>query len=324
MGKDYLKIAGNIHLSYFIEAADILGIKYTVVIPRLTAKFEADGHHWFINNTVTPLVNSPSSKLARTKRFASKILEQAGLPVPTQQKINKEIEAIAFFGKYKDIVLKPNQNYGGKGVSILPKSEEEVLNAYNLAKENDKFGIVLAEEYIKGDNYRALVLGDRVISFIKRIPAHVIGNGNDSISKLIESENAKRKEKLLMPIEIDNEMTLTLASNNQTLETVPENGMYVQLRSNANMTTGGTTEEIHDSVNQYYKDICIKAVKELDMEYGGVDLITPDITQVSKCAINEINFNPGLRIHYKVSNGEPQKVAIEILRYIRDKYNKLS
>ena len=203
MEKNYLKIAGNIHLSYFIEAADILGIKYEIIIPSLTAKFESNGHHWFINNTVTPLVSSPSAKLARTKRFANLILDRAGLPVPKQQKLSKEIEAITFFGKYKNIVLKPNQNYGGKGVSILPRTEEDVLKSYEFAKTNDKLGIVLAEEYIHGDNYRALVLGDRVISFIKRIPAHVIGNGLDTIAILIQNANTLRKEKLLMSIDID-------------------------------------------------------------------------------------------------------------------------
>lgn len=324
MEKNYLKIAGNIHLSYFVEAADILDIKYEMVIPGLTAKFKSNGHHWFINNTVTPLVSAPSAKLARTKRFANMLLERAGLPVPKQQKLSKEIEAITFFGKHKNIVLKPNQNYGGKGVSILPKNEDEVLKSYEFAKKNDKLGIVLAEEYIQGDNYRALVLGDRVISFVKRIPAHVIGNGTDTIANLIQTANTLRKEKLLMSIDIDNELSIKLESENLTLESVPEDGQYIALRSNANMTTGGTTEELHEQVHPYYKELCVKAIKTLDMEYGGVDLITPDITKEAKCAINEINFNPGLRIHYKISNGQPQKVAVEILKYIQEKYNKLS
>jgi hypothetical protein len=39
-----------------------------------------------------------------------------------------------------------------------------------------------------------------------------------------------------------------------------------------------------------------------------------------KCGINEINYNPGLRLHYKVNEGEVVKVAVPIMEYIRDKY----
>jgi D-alanine-D-alanine ligase-like ATP-grasp enzyme len=73
-------------------------------------------------------------------------------------------------------------------------------------------------------------------------------------------------------------------------------------------------------VGEYYKDLAVNAVKALGMEFGGVDIITTDITQQTKCGINEINYNPGLRLHYKVNDGEVVKVAIPIMEYIRDKY----
>ena len=323
MEKDYLKIAGNIHLSYFIEAADILGIDYEIIIPSLTAKFSyKGGRHWFINNTVTPLTNAPSSKLARTKHFANMILDKAGLPVPKQQKLTKEIEAIAFYGKYRDIVLKPSQNIGGKGVSILPRSEQEVLESFKFAQDNDKHGKVLGEEYIAGDNYRVLVVGKKVVSVIKRVPAHIIADGVNTVEQLITIENTLRKEKLLLPIQIDTELEHKLESQNLSLSSKPEKDQEVILRSNANMTTGGTTVEVSDTVHPYYKEICINAIIALDLEYGGVDLITPDISNPTKCAINEVNFNPGLRIHYKVEKGVPQKVAVDIMRYIMEKYSK--
>lgn len=318
--KDFLKIAGNIHLSYFVEAADILGIDYEIIIPSLTAKFSSNGKHWFINNTVTPLTNSPSSFLARKKNFTNLILSKAGLPVPYQQKIINEIDVLKFFGKYKNIVLKPSQNIGGKGVSILPKTEEGVLESYKYAKEKDKLGVVLAEEYIPGDNYRVLVLGNEVLSVVKRNPAKIIGDGLNTIQKLIEVKNHDRKEKLLLPIHIDTELKHKLEDQGYTLDSILEKDKEINIRNNANMTTGGTTSEVLDLVNPYYKEICIKAVQALDLEYAGVDLITADITKETRCAINEINFNPGLRIHYKVDSGEPQKVAIPIMEYIRKKY----
>jgi D-alanine-D-alanine ligase-like ATP-grasp enzyme len=96
----------------------------------------------------------------------------------------------------------------------------------------------------------------------------------------------------------------------------------VFLRRNTNITTGGTSEECFDQVHDFYKELAIKAVNALDLDLGGVDLIIEDITQPDKCAINEINYNPGLRLHYMPDKGEIKKVAVPIMEYIRDKYMK--
>jgi glutamate--cysteine ligase len=73
--------------------------------------------------------------------------------------------------------------------------------------------------------------------------------------------------------------------------------------------------EVHD----YYKQIAIKAVKIVGSKFGGVDIITENITKPTKLIINEINYNPGLRLHYKVNEGNVVKVAIPIMKYLRDK-----
>ena len=321
MDKNYLKMAGNIHLSYFLEAADKLGIKYKVIIPHMTARFEVGNAHWFINNTAIPLNNAPSCRLAKAKHLASLILADANIPVPKQRRLTSEIDAISFFGQYKNIVIKPSQNLGGHGVSVLPKDEQEVIESYKFAKEHDKHSRVLGEEFIHGDNFRLLVLGDKVISVIKRNPAQVIGDGISNIGKLIEVENERRKDKYLMTIKIDPELMHKLDAQGLTLETIPESSKIVVLRSNANMTTGGTTQEVK-SVDPYYKELAIQSTKALDLVYGGVDLITTDISTKVKCAINEVNYNPGLRLHYMVENGTPIDVAYIILEYIKEIYTK--
>ncbi len=324
MEKDYLKIAGNIHLSYYVEAADILGINYEIVIPRMTARFETQGVHWFINNTVTPLTNAPSSRLSKAKHLTNKILSKADIPVPMQIKVADLNHLKEFQSRYNDIVVKPSQNLGGKGVSILPKSEQELQAAFEYAKSNDRHENILAEEYIHGTSYRILAIRNKVISVVKRLPAHIVGDGVGNIKELIELENERRKEILLMPIPIDSESEHKLKIQNLTLDTVPAVNEVVELRMNANLTTGGTTEECSDVAHPFYIDLALKTLDALDLEFGGIDLITPDITSPVKCAINEVNFNPGLRIHYKVEKGEVKKVAVDVMEYIRDKYIYLS
>jgi D-alanine-D-alanine ligase-like ATP-grasp enzyme len=317
--KNYLQIAGNIHLSYYVAAADKLGITYEIVVKGLMAKFTSNEKSWFIINTVTPLNSIPSGTIAKRKYLTNLVLGSAGIPVPAQARIQTSEQAVEFFNEHKDIVIKPAQAIGGHGVSILPINEAEVRQAFKIAYEKSKSKTetkVLAEEFISGENYRVLVLGEKVIGVVRRLPAKVIGDGVNTIKELIKAENIERQAKLLAAIPIDAETIKKLFHENKDLSYIPKVNEVVYLRFNANLTTGGTTVECADEMCKYYKDLCINAVKACGMKFGGVDLITPDITKEAKCAINEINYNPGLRPHYKPDGGKVVDVALEIMKYI--------
>lgn len=317
--EQYLKQAGNVHLAYYLEAADILGTKYEVVNRSLMARFEKDSKHWFIINTATPLTNTTSSTIAKRKMLTNQVLEKAGIPVPKQVSLFSKEDALKFFKEYKDIVIKPSQQLGGIGVTLLPESNKDVTKAFKEAnkhsKSNDRVK-VLGEEFLHGENYRFLVVGDKVVGIVRRKSAHVIGDGVHTIKQLIEITNKQRKENILKPIKIDNEVKLRLRNQNITFNHIPENNKEIILRYNCNLTTGGTTEECSKEVDNYYKELAITAVKAIGSKFGGVDIIAEDITKPSKCGINEINYNPGLRLHYKVDKGETVKVAIPIMEYI--------
>jgi len=324
MEKNFLKIAGNIHLSYYVEAADILGIDYKILVHGLMAEFSVGSKHWFVINTVNPLVPTPSTTICKRKNLTHLVLKEHGVKVPEQEILSCEIDAIKFFNNYRDIVIKPTQQLGGKGVSILPQNEEQVLKAYKNAfdsshapSDNQK---VIGEQFIHGENYRFLVLGDTVIGIVRRKAAHVIGDGEHTIRELINLTNIERKANVMLPIIIDNEVILKLQRENMNLDYTPNKGEEVILRYNCNLTTGGTTEECAKEAHDYYKQLAVKAVKAIGSEFGGVDIIAKDITKPDESAINEINYNPGLRLHYKVDKGEKVKVAIPIMEYIRDKY----
>lgn len=324
--KEYLKEAGNVHLAYYLEAADILDIEYQVLVHRLLAKFTVQDKVWYIINTATPLTNSPSSTIAKRKHLTNLVLEEAGLPVPKQISIDSPINAIKFFDNYKKVVIKPAQQLGGIGITLLPENEQDVINAYQLALEKNRSKgkiKVLGEEFVSGENYRLLVVGNNVVGAVRRKSAHIIGDGERTIQELIDISNRKRKEDILKPITIDNEVNLRLKEIGMTLESIPKAGEEVTLRYSCNLSAGGTTQECMNEVSDYYKNLAITAIKALGMEFGGVDIITPDISTEQKCGINEINYNPGLRLHYKVNEGEVVKVAVPIMEYIRDKYLNL-
>ena len=317
--KEYLKEAGNVHLAYYIEAADILNIKYEIVKRSLMARFEYNSKHWFIINTATPLTNTTSTTIAKRKNLTNEILSKAGIAVPKQVQLKDRKAAVKFFEEYKDVVIKPAQQLGGIGITLLPKNKRQVerafKHAYSKSKSSDTVK-VLGEEFLQGENYRLLVVGDSVVGVVRRKAAFVIGNGKNTLKELIEEKNIERKKELLKPILIDNEAKLRLENLKINLKYTPKQDEEVILRYNCNLTTGGSTQECSKETHQYYKDLAINAVKAIGTQFGGVDIITPDITKPAKCGVNEINYNPGLRLHYKVDKGDSVKVAVPIMEYI--------
>lgn len=320
MEKNFLKIAGNVYLAKYVEAADILGIKYEIIVHRLIAKFTHNKKYWFIINTVVPINNATSCTIAKRKYLAHMILEKKGLPQPKQAKIETIDEAIAFFQKQKNIVLKPTQAIGGHGVSILPKTKEEVKIAFQNAYAHSKSKIkmrVLAEEFIPGKHYRFLVLDKKVIGVVERMPAKITGDGKHTITELIKKQNKLRQKRHFKPIPIDDQFLTKLKTLNLKPENIPAKEQTVEVRFHANLTAGGTARECMAEVAQYYKDIAVKATQTIGLKLSGVDIITPDITKKTKCAINEVNYNPGIRVHYAPDEGEPVKVAIPIMEYCK-------
>lgn len=317
----YLEEAGNVHLAYYVEAADILGIKYEILVKSLLAEFRDKNKVWHIINTATPLTTTTSTTICKRKNLTNIVLQKHGIPVPIQKNLLNVDDATSFFHSQKDIVIKPTQQLGGKGVAILPQTEQEVIDSYHIAlssslsKTENK---VIGEKFILGENYRFLVLGDSVIGIARRKSAHVIGDGKLNILQLIERASEERKKTLLKPIIVDKEVETKLFKDGLSLETIPKKEQEIILRYNCNLTTGGTTEECADEVHDYYKQMAIKAVKVVGAKFGGVDIIAKNISKPDEMIINEINYNPGLRLHYKVDKGNIVKVAIPIMEYIRD------
>jgi hypothetical protein len=82
--EQYLKEAGNVHLAYYLEAADHLGIEYKILVKGLLANFKYEDKHWYIINTVIPLIPATSTTICKRKHLTNIVLAEKGLPVPKQ------------------------------------------------------------------------------------------------------------------------------------------------------------------------------------------------------------------------------------------------
>ena len=269
-----------------------------------------------IQATLTSETRQIATEIASDKRLTHQILDQLGLPVPRQAIVYdageaaEEAERLGF-----PVVVKPLDGNHGKAVAINLKSSEEVREAYGKARE--LCGRVIVEACQPGQDYRILVIDGRVVAVSRRVPGHVVGDGRHTIAELIEIVNSDPRrgighEKVLTRLEVDDQARRLLNAAGLTLESVPEEGRIVYLRSTGNLSTGGTAIDCTDTIHDDNRQMAERAVKAIGLDVGGVDFICPDITRSYKevgGSIVEINAAPGFRMHLAPTEGKPRDVA---------------
>ena len=201
-----------------------------------------------IQATVTSQTSNIGVDLACDKEETKLLLEQAEVPIPkgdiirTERGLEEAVEYVGF-----PLVIKPVNGNHGRGITTDINSMDEALIAFKEAKEISR--LVIVEKYITGEDHRLLVINNKLVAAAKRTPAHVIGDGKSTIQELVDEVNKDERrgyghEKVLTEIDI-NSLTLELLKEmNMTTESVVKKGEMVKLKSTANLSTGGTAEDI--------------------------------------------------------------------------------
>ncbi|HEY0511461.1 MAG TPA: cyanophycin synthetase [Thermoanaerobaculia bacterium] len=273
-------------------------------------------HQKRIQATLTSETRQIATEIASDKRLTHQILEQLGLPVPRQAIVYDAAEAIEEAERLGfPVVVKPLDGNHGTAVAINLKTCEEVREAYEKARELS--GRVIVEACQTGQDHRILVVDGKVVAVARRVPGHVVGDGEHTIAELIDVVNADPRrgighEKVLTRLAVDDQARRLLALAGLTLESVPPAGQVVYLRSTGNLSTGGTAIDMTDAIHDDNRLMAERAVKAIGLDVGGVDFISPDITRSHRevgGAIVEINAAPGFRMHLSPTEGKPRDVA---------------
>ncbi len=257
------------------------------------------------------------------KYVTKKILAEHNINTPQGEKYATEENAINDYPKFatKEIVVKPTNTNFGIGISFVhPNQKKEYADAVRNAFS---FGdSIIVEEFVKGEEYRFLVVGDKVVSAIKREPAHVIADGKSTVEELVDLKNAdirtfKFTEKC--KIRKDEAEVITLKDQGLTFKSIPKKGQKVYLRKNSNISTGGDAYEFTEKIHKSYHQIAVAAAKAAQANISGVDMMIPNIKSPAtktNYSIVELNFNPSLYIHGFTLEGTPKNVAGAVLDFL--------
>ena len=269
-----------------------------------------------IQATITGLTSHIAVELASDKEEANRILADLGLPVPKQHMVQslanaqRAAERIGY-----PVVIKPLNANHGRGVSTNLSSREEIEVAYEKAREHGRS--VIVESFITGLDHRMVVINGELIAVAKRMPGHVVGDGEHTVEQLVEIVNQDPRrgvghEKVLTRLEFDHQARRLLAKSGYDNDTVLPRGEVLFLRTTANLSTGGTAIDVTDIVHPDNREMAVRAINAIGLDVGGVDFLTSDISQSYRetgGGICEINAAPGFRMHVAPSEGAPRDVA---------------
>lgn len=293
-----------------------------------------NGRKFFVKDVNLNLNYASSIRITRNKALTSYFLEKFGYSIPNYtivysedkcrkynlpDTLNKGIEYAREIGY--PIIIKLNDSSQGRGIYKIynEKQLEDIANV--IFEKNNTFQI---QKFYAYNDYRVVVLGDRVLSAYQRIPLHVIGDGISTIKQLLE----RKQEQFIMNgrdtvIKIDNEIYENLSILGFNIETKLNKGQKCVLRNVSNLSAGGECIELTDKIHKDYSDLCIEIARDFNLNLCGIDIMCRDLTQgIDKYIVLEINSSPGLDNY--AFGGIDQEIYVrelyrEVILFIKNK-----
>ncbi|WP_298224479.1 cyanophycin synthetase [Flavobacterium sp.] len=270
--------------------------------------------------TITCKTSNIAVDIACNKEETKRMLDNASIPVASGSICVDEEDLEACIKKIGyPIVLKPLDGNHGKGASINVTNWEDAVAGLEYAKKYSRR--IIVEKFITGFDFRVLIIDNKLVAAAKRVPAHVVGNGKDTIQQLIDTTNLDPRrgyghENVLTEIDVDRDTLDLLEKLNYTVDSVPKNGEIVYLKSTANLSTGGTSVDVTDMMHPENVFLCERISRVIGLDICGVDIMAENLTQPLKengGCILEVNAAPGFRMHLAPSEGLPRNVASPVI-----------
>lgn len=270
--------------------------------------------------TITCKTSNIAVDIACNKEDTKRMLDAASIPVASgsicvdEEDLEATIRKIGY-----PIVLKPLDGNHGKGASINVTTMEGAVAGMAYAQKYSRK--VIVEKFITGYDFRVLVIDNKLVAAARRVPANVVGNGNDSIQQLIDATNLDPRrgyghEKTLTQIDVDRDTLDLLEKLKYTVDTVPEKEEIVYLKSTANLSTGGTSVDVTDMIHPENIFLCERISRLIGLDICGIDIMAENLTQPLKLnggVILEVNAAPGFRMHLAPAEGLPRNVASPVI-----------
>jgi cyanophycin synthetase len=269
-----------------------------------------------IQASITSETSHLAVEAAGNKGLAKQLLRQAGLPTPNGAVVRTVEEAQAEARHLNaPVVTKPLDGNHGRGVTTGLTTPEQVARGFQEAAKHSRR--VIVEELYTGADYRALVIGGKLVAVAERSPPFVVGDGDRTIADLIEQLNRDERrgeghEKVMTKVKVGPALHAFLAEQGLAMESKLPVGRRVALVPTANLSTGGSATDRTAVIHPDNVRVCEQAAAVIGLDVAGIDLVCPDIRRPLRetgGGIVEVNAAPGFRMHLEPSVGDRRDVA---------------
>lgn len=303
-----------------VQAAVARGIPYRRLNTGSMIQFGFGAKQRRIVAAQTDRTGAVAEEIAQDKELTRELLHAAGLPVAEGRPVDDAEDA--WYAAQRiglPVVVKPQYGNQGRGVATNLNSREQVLAAYAAASQESSH--IIVEKFAPGADYRLLVVDGRVVAAARREPAQVRGDGVRTIAELVAEVNQDPRRgddhaTCLSKITLEAIALGVLADQGYTPQSIPPAGATVLIRRNANLSTGGTAEDVTDRVHPAVAARAVEAARIVGLDIAGIDVVAVDIgrpLEEQHGILVEVNASPGLRMHVEPSSGTPQPVGEAIV-----------
>jgi len=273
-----------------------------------------------ISATITSSTSYTAVETVCDKEICRNLLKSMSVPIAdgaaidSLDELKDLIESLGF-----PLVIKPVNGNQGRGVTTDVVSSEQAKKAFELASTISER--VIVEKYIPGFDYRLLMVNGKLAAAAKRTLPHVVGDGELSVQQLIDKVNSDPKrgdghENVLTKIQVGSAAKNILSKKNYTLNTVLKSNEILYLDYAANLSKGGTAEDVTDQLHPDVVKTAERVSKITGLDICGIDLMAKTLTiplSESGGVVLEVNAAPGFRMHLDPSKGSPQNVASPVV-----------
>lgn len=306
----------------FVEAAVRRGMPFDVRTSWLQIGWGAHAERF--DWAATGRTSWMAMALAKDKSKSAPTLSAAGVPVP-YGRLEADLESALGAAQEMGwpLVIKPPSRDGGEGVVVGITDTDRLAAAFEQAQRISG-GPVIVERHVPGEDHRLLVVHGRVLQVVRRRPAHVVGDGTLRVRQLVDRLNSDPRrgtanDSLLKVVRLDAEVIDLLAEQGLGPDAVPAAGQTVRLGRIANVSAGGTAEDVTGIAHPDNVALAVRAARIIGLDIAGVDFLSPDISRSwleVGGAICEVNSQPGFRPHWLADPG--RDIAGEILDVVLD------
>ena len=253
-----------------------------------------------MDRSTTDADSAMGAKLSQHKVRSASLIRMAGLPAPIHGVVSSLKAANDIARKLSwPVVVKPADRDRGEGVAVGVRDEAKLKEAFECAYKLSRSKQVIVEREVPGVCHRLFIFNGRLLYAVKRLPKSICGNGVQTIIELIAEANRLEASKppwLKSEKFPDDELAvMTISGAGFSMQSVPEDGVWVPLRVIESTESGGRDEDFTELVHPDNLDIALRAASLFGLDVVGVDIISPDIQvpwHENGAIINEINFAP--------------------------------